>query len=87
MTIRTRRIYKIISTRGNETCVGSTFNRLSDRFRMHRNNYSCEKNNCSTDYFFDKYGITNCKIVLIKEYEVYAETAIDKKHLSVYETL
>ena len=36
MTNKTGRIYKIISTKGNECYVGSTFNRLSDRVRGHK---------------------------------------------------
>jgi hypothetical protein len=31
---------------------------------------------------FDKYGVKNCKIMLIKEYDV-----VDKLHLEMYETL
>jgi hypothetical protein len=82
--MKTGRIYKIIPNEGTEIYVGSTFNRLSDRFRSHKANYKGgkESNFCSVFEIFKKYGIDGCEIILIKEYEV-----VDRKHLSVYETL
>ena len=82
------KIYKIITSQSNECYVGSTFDELRYRFRRHKHNYKAWKNDKQTDihlsscYLFDKYGVNNCKMVLIKEYEV-----IDRKHLEVYETL
>jgi len=82
--MKTGRVYKIITTEGNECYVGSTFNTTRDRFRMHKDNF--KKNDkgvvCSVFKMFDKYGMDKCKMVLIKEYEV-----VDRRHLEVYETL
>ena len=81
------RIYKIISGQGNECYVGSTFDELNYRFRGHKRKYQLWKkkliNNKTTSFqLFEKYGMNNCKCILIKEYDV-----IDRKHLEAYETL
>lgn len=84
--MKTGKIYKIISSQGNEVYVGSTFNTTRDRFRKHKHGFLEWKadnyGKCSVFYLFDKYGVENCKMILIKEYEV-----LDRKHLEVYETL
>ena len=86
-------IYKIICKVDEKFCyIGSTFNRLSKRFEIHRNNYNQWKNGtlkskCSCCEYFDKYGIENFKIVLIKSYEVCRAHVKDRKHLEAYETL
>ncbi len=80
------RVYKIITAQSNEVYIGSTFNKLKHRFHCHKNDYRRWKSEgarwCSSYELFEKYGIENCKMMLIKEYEV-----IDRNHLSVYETL
>ena len=84
--MKTGKIYKIISTQGNEIYVGSTFNTTRDRFKQHKSDYKrWKEGNCpniSVFKLFEKYGIDNCKMVLIKQYDI-----IDRKHLEVYETL
>jgi len=66
--------------------IGSTFNRLSDRFRQHKQDYNKWLNNkhkhCSICLYFKQYGIEKFKIILIKEYEV-----VDRSHLEAYEQL
>jgi hypothetical protein len=83
---KTGRVYKIITSESNEIYVGSTFNTTRDRFFGHKRQYNFYKNSegnkCSLYDLFDNYGIGNCKMVLIKSYEV-----IDRRHLEVYETL
>ena len=84
------RVYKIISTQGNEVYVGSTFNTTRNRFSQHKKDYTkwesdnvkYSKHNVSVNKIFEKYGKKNCKIILIKEYDV-----LDRLHLEVYETL
>ena len=86
-------IYKIICTRDPTFCyIGSTFNRLSKRFETHRGYYTTwlkngRKKGCSCYPYFDKHGIENFKIVLIKSYEVCREHVKDRRHLEAYETL
>lgn len=80
------RIYKIVSRETNECYIGSTFNQLKYRFKQHKDDYRRWKkgksSSCSSYEIFDKHGIKNCKMLLIKEYNV-----VDRKHLQVYETL
>lgn len=86
-------IYKIICTLDEKFCyIGSTFNRLSKRFEIHRKSYiqwkqGDEKVKCSCFDAFDKYGVENFKIILIKTYEVCRSHVKDRKHLEAYETL
>jgi len=85
-------IYKIICTLDEKFCyIGSTFNRLSKRFEKHRKNYKQWKKGdggtCSCYPYFDKYGVENFKIILIKTYEVCRSHVKDRKHLEAYETL
>ena len=64
--------------------VGSTFNQLKYRWNHHKNT---KRNNCSISKYFDKYGIENFSIKLIKTYNVYRENSKDNKHLTAYEQL
>ena len=81
------RVYKIVSGQGNEVYIGSTFNELKYRLRGHKSDYNnwqkgVRGKNCSSFDMFDKYGVNNCKIILIKEYD-----CCDRKHLEMYESL
>jgi len=70
------RVYKIVSSKGNQIYIGSTIKTLRRRFQLHK------KDTSSSNILFDKYGVDNCRIELIKEYEV-----CDELHLQVYEQL
>lgn len=80
-------VYKIITNQSNECYIGSTTNELRYRFRDHKTHYEqwkrgdIKKTSCSYD-LFEQYGLENCKIMLIKKYEV-----SDRKHLLAYEQL
>jgi hypothetical protein len=69
-------IYKIIVRTGNEIYVGSTLQQVRKRWQDHRNGYieyvkSKGENKCVSSFvLFEKYGIENCKIILIKNYAV-----------------
>lgn len=80
------KVYKIICTQSNDIYVGSTFNTLRDRWMAHKQRYEQYQNdpsrNMSIHTYFDKYGIDNFKIILIKEYDV-----IDRNHLETKEQL
>lgn len=86
MEYKTGRIYKIVCGQSDKCYVGSTFNELKYRFKSHKGHYNEWKNgkvNLTTSfYLFEKYGIENCKIILVKEYEV-----TDRKHMQAYEQL
>jgi hypothetical protein len=83
------RVYKIVcdETDFGECYIGSTFDSLANRLGGHKSEYKKwkegRKEAKTTSYkLFEKYGVGNCEIVLIKEYEV-----LDRRHLEVYETL
>jgi len=80
------KIYKIVVAQSNDIYIGSTFDDLAQRFKNHKYNYKLWKdgknNNCGSFDLFDKYGVDNCKALLIKEYDV-----VDRKHLQMYEQL
>jgi hypothetical protein len=86
-------VYKIICTVEPTFCyIGSTFDVLWKRMGAHRCKYNrwiedkLEKK-CSCFPYFEKYGIENFKIVLIKSYEVCRDHGKDRRHLEAYETL
>ena len=67
-------IYKIICTVDSKFCyIGSTFNRLSKRFETHRCIFkrwlSGKTRKCACFPYYEKYGIENFKIILIKSYD------------------
>jgi hypothetical protein len=66
--------------------VGSTFSQLKVRWRSHKSKAG-NNNSCCIGEYLDKYGVDNFKIILIKEYLVYAENQKDTKHLRAYEQL
>jgi group I intron endonuclease len=79
-------IYKIIVNCSNQIYIGSTQQECRARWQEHKDNYKQFKNgksgNCSAFDLFDKFGIDNCKIILIKQYEI-----VDRKHLRALEQL
>jgi len=91
---RTGRVYRIVCLcEPDIQYVGSTFNELKQRWQGHKQKYDHwlkdgnSKSFFSIFHYFEKYGIENFKILLIKEYQVFAENKKDHKCLNVYETL
>ena len=86
-------IYMIWTPLDNSFCyIGSTFNRLHKRFEEHKSRYKKylednKQRKCCVISYFEKFGVDNFKIDLIKSYNVIREHKMDFKHLSVYETL
>ena len=82
-------IYMIWTPLDNSFCyIGSTFNRLHKRFEGHKADYKRKLNKkMSIHKYYDKYGIDNFKIDLIKTYNVIRTHQKDHKHLHAYETL
>jgi len=81
-------IYKIIYNLDNSFCyIGSTFSTLYKRFEKHKKDYKNNNGSISIHKYFDKYGIDNFKIELIKSYNVIKIHQTDFKHLCAYETL
>ena len=63
--------------------IGSTFSELKVRWSWHRSLTS----GCAISEYIQQYGKDAFKIILIKEYLVYAENQKDAKHLRAYEQL
>ena len=61
------KIYKIVDLNEEMVYVGSTTASLSKRMAGHRGDYK-KKNYVSSHDIFDKYGIENCKILLLENY-------------------
>jgi len=82
------RVYKICTDEKytDEIYIGSTFDTLKNRFsghvRLYRRWKNGKANGCTLFKLFDKHGIENCHIELIKEYDV-----LDTEHLEIFETL
>jgi len=81
-------IYMIWTPLDNSFCyIGSTFNRLAKRWQGHKDNYKSKYDKISIHKYFDKYGVDNFKLDLIKSYDCVREHQKDFKHLHAYETL
>jgi hypothetical protein len=88
-TEKNGKIYKIIALTDNfdinDIYFGSTIEkRLSNRFAGHKCRYKrwiegLEKSNRSSYYIFEKYGLENCKIVLIEEISFFHIDELRKK--------
>jgi hypothetical protein len=77
------RIYKIITQESNDIYIGSTFQDLAQRFKRHKNHYKDWKKGvfCNIAVFelFEKYGVDKCKMMLIKEYEVFDRLELEAR--------
>ena len=66
------KIYKIVDANEEMVYVGSTVNTLARRMAHHRATYKYDKyrdeNYVSSHDIFDKYGVENCKILLLENY-------------------
>ena len=88
LSIREGNVYMIICIINPDIrYVGSTFNQVRHRWQQHKQDFKRDSRNCSIYEYFEKYGIENFNIQLIKKYQVYSEHRKDNKHLRVYEQL
>jgi hypothetical protein len=77
------KIYKVVNTSNNECYYGSTVQPLSKRMGQHRASYKLYKEGkCRAITSFDlfnKYGVENCSIVLVENYDCKSKEELDKK--------
>ena len=67
------KVYKIVNDIDDIIYIGSTKQRLTQRWNEHKNDYKRKnkrKNQIASSILFEKYGVDNCHIVLIFEYDV-----------------
>ena len=62
------KIFPVCEHDEGDIYIGSTTRPLSERMNRHRNDFKKNIVCCSSKILFDKYGLSNCKIVLIEEY-------------------
>ena len=83
MNYNNGKIYKITDIAYTKMYIGSTTQSLSRRFSKHKASYKLWKDGkCgrSTSYdLFDEFGIDNCKIELIEEYECESKMELERK--------
>ena len=83
MNYNNGKIYKITDIAYTKMYIGSTTQSLSRRFSKHKANYKVWKDGKygkSTSYdLFDEFGIENCKIELIEEYECENKSQLERK--------
>ena len=83
MDYKNGKIYKITDIAYTKMYIGSTTQPLSKRFSKHKSDYKLWKNgkcNKVTSYdLFDEFGVENCKIELIENYECNCKDELLKK--------
>ena len=68
--------------------IGSTFSSIARRFKGHKYDYNAPSRKPMSIYkCFDKYGVDNFSVSLIKSYKVVRTHNKDTKHLHAYEQL
>lgn len=75
------RIYKITDINETEVYIGSTGQTLAQRMTVHRSSYRYWKNGgkvgrCASFYLFDKYGLENCRIILLEDVQTDSKEAL-----------
>jgi len=73
------KIYKVCSQLGDLIYIGSTCQKLNERFRQHRAGFKANKQN-TVNIVFSAYGVENCKIELMETCP-----CNNKKELATYE--
>lgn len=83
MDYKNGKIYKIVDNAYTKMYIGSTTQTLSKRFSKHKRDHKQWKNNkrSKTMVFelFDEFGVENCKIELIEEYECENRNQLERK--------
>jgi hypothetical protein len=77
------KIYKIEAEGTAEIYIGSTIKLLCQRMASHRSEYkrwkASGKGGCKSFDLFDKYGLENCKIVLIELYTCSCKAELERR--------
>jgi hypothetical protein len=83
MDYKNGKIYKIIDNAYTKMYIGSTTQPLSKRFSYHKKDYIKWKNNKHNKVMvfdiFDEFGVDNCKIELIENYECNCKNELERK--------
>jgi hypothetical protein len=83
MDYKNGKIYKIVDIGYNKMYIGSTTQPLYKRFSNHKAKYNQFKSGKGHKYsifdIFDEFGIENCKIELIEEYQCENKSQLERK--------
>jgi hypothetical protein len=83
MDYKNGKIYKITDIAYTKMYIGSTCQSLSKRLSKHKSDYKLwkdgKKNKVTSFDLFDEFGIENCKIELIENYECNCKDELQKK--------
>jgi Uri superfamily endonuclease len=72
------KIYKIVDVNEEMVYVGSTVNTLAKRMAHHRADYK-RQHFITSHLIFNKYGIENCKILLLENYPCNSKDELNKR--------
>lgn len=81
------KIYKIVDLNEEMIYVGSTTQTLAQRMSLHRNEYKAKPNTLTCHLIFEKYGIENCKILLLELCSCNSKEELHKKEGEYIKTL
>ena len=82
------KIYKIVDVNEEMVYIGSTTQALSKRFAAHRSLHkSLTLSKCTVSTIFTKFGIENCKIVLIEAFPCNNKEELIKKEAEYIQTI
>jgi len=80
------KIYKIVNNIDERIYIGSTLQPLYKRWNDHKKRFRRpEKTQYSSSILFQEYGVENCKIILIDEYDVKNIEEQRKRERDVYD--
>ena len=83
MDYKNGKIYKITDIAYTKCYIGSTAQPLSKRFSKHKTDYKVwlngKRNKVSVFDLFEEYGVENCKIELIENYECNSRNELERK--------
>jgi hypothetical protein len=83
MDYKNGKIYKIVDNGYTKMYIGSTTQPLSKRFYAHKVNYRIWKDDqyskVTVYEIFDEFGIENCKIELMENYECNSKNELERK--------
>jgi len=81
------KIYKIVDLNEEMVYIGSTSQTLCRRMSDHKKDYKIRKDKFTVHNIFDKYGIENCKILLIENYPCESRTELEKREGEIIKSL
>lgn len=75
------KFYRIVNNQNDECYIGCTKQKLCKRYGNHRE----KRNRCTSKILFDKYGVENCKCILIKELELNSKEEASREERKIIE--